>query len=615
MTRRLGLLASIAAPFAVAAALVVTTPAAAARTAAASPYPGGVWHPPAPSYSVVAQKNVLVPMDDGVRLVADVYYPANRSTGRRAPGRFPVLLTQSPYSVSLNATNLTSSTGPGAYFVERGYIFVSADVRGSGRSLDGVERFFSPRDAQDGVNLAMWASRLAGSNGKVGLQGCSYLGQTQLYTAARLGKLYGSRQPVKAMVPACIGGDVYRDVYTDNGIPAPAWVGAGLAGGSELGPTNELTMVPTYLQSQLGGDAAYDGRFWRDRDHVQQAADIIRARIPALLYDGWLDNGFGGLEMYAALQNAYFGRDRFGPLRPGDRVTGRYQALTGEWRHGGGLDYGIELQWYDTWLKGEDTGLPTHTATPLHVWERNRGWVSASSYPMTNRYTTYFLGVGRLASAPGRSGTTSLVWGPPSMSGTTVSYRSLPLRNGATLAGPSALAVAARSTNSNLELMADLYDVAPSGAATQITHGGLLGSLRRVDPQRSWRDGKGAAMRPFLSLRSATPVPAGKLVHYAIPLQPAVWSLAPGHRLELRLSTQADPQTCLQKLAQIEAPALGCVPRLTDLASLAGGSYSIALTGTRASALTVPLLPYRALPAARSGRTPTSDGVALPKQW
>ena len=469
---------------------------------------------------MIAQKNVLVPMDDGARLVADVYYPANPQTQARAAGRFPVLLTQSPYSGSVGATNLTSSSGPGAYFVERGYIFASVDVRGSGRSLDGEEQFFSPRDARDGVDMVMWAAHLSGSNGKVGLQGCSYLGQTQLYTAALLGKRYGRNQPVKAMVPACIAGDVYRDVYSDNGIPAPAWVGAGLVGGSLLGPSTEASMIPVYLQSQIGGDPAYDGKFWLDRDHVQQAADIVRAGIPALLYDGWLDNGFGGLEIYGALQNAYFHRDPFAPLRPGLPVSGRYQAITGEWRHGGGLDYGIELQWYDTWLKGAHTGLPTNTLTPLHVFERNRGWVSASSYPMTNHYTRFFLTGSGLSRTPKGQGVAHLTWGPPSQSGTTITFRSTPLADGATIAGPSAVTVAARSTGSNLELMADLYDVAPNGSAAQITHGGLMGTLRALDNARSWRDRNGLPMRPFMSLKGDTPVVPGVLTHYSIPLQP-----------------------------------------------------------------------------------------------
>jgi predicted acyl esterase len=610
MLRRPAIISSVIALFAMYGA-----PVFGATHHGSTPYPGEKWRPPAPRYSIVAKKNVLVPMDDGVRLVADVYYPADPQTQQRAPGRFPVLLTQSPYSIGLGSANLLSSTGPGAFFVQRGYIFASVDVRGSGRSVDGQSRFFSPRDGRDGVEMVMWAAHLPGSNGKVGLHGCSYLGQTQLYTAALLGKRYGRHQPVKAMVPGCIAGDVYRDVYSDNGIPAPAWVGAGIAGGTMLGVTNESSMIPVYLQSQVGGDSAYEGKFWLDRDHVEQAADIVRAGIPTLLYDGWLDNGFGGLELYAALQNAYFHRDRFAPLRPGQRVTGRYQAITGEWTHGGGLDYGIQLEWYDTWLKGERTGLPRHNPTPLHLFERNRTWVNAAAYPMTNHYTRYFLSPHGLVGRPAGNGSSTLTWGPRTQAGTTVSYRSSPLRGGATLAGPSAVAIAARSTGTNLELMADLYDVAPDGSSKQITHGGLMGTLRALDKSRSWRDANGLPMRPFMSLRRETPVEPGALIRYSIPLQPAVWSLAPGHRLELRLASMADPQMCLQKLSQIEAPVLGCAPRAIHVAQLIGTSYTIALTGTDASALTVPLLPYHSLARARSGKTPTSDGVMLPSQW
>src|SRR5947209_4241177 len=153
-------------------------------------------------------------MSDGVDLVVDVYYPA--TDGQPAPGRFPVLLTQTPYTLSIGLTGATSGTGPGDYFVQRGYIYVSADVRGTGRS-GGQGQFFGPRDAQDGVELVSWVAKLAHSNGVVGLHGCSYLGHTQLYTAAKLGR----RSPVKAMIPMCVSSDPYRDTYMENGVPAP----------------------------------------------------------------------------------------------------------------------------------------------------------------------------------------------------------------------------------------------------------------------------------------------------------------------------------------------------------------------------------------------------------
>jgi predicted acyl esterase len=236
---------------------------------------------------------------------------------------------------------------------------------------------------------------------------------------------------------------------------------------------------------------------------------------------------------------------------------------------------------------------------------------------MTDAYTRFYLASqGQLnRSAPIVAGHSALKWGPPQEAGTVLAYTSAPFAQGATLAGPAAVTVEARTSNTNFELMADLYDVAPDGTAVQITHGGLLGSLRELDRARSWRDGNGLSMRPFLALQHDVAVPPGRLVQYAVPLQPTVWSVAPGHRLRLQLSTQPDPKVCLAKLKAVEASSLGCAPRAAIIASLIGGRYRVEWSRLAASSLSLPLLGYHVLPATRSGTTPTSNGVALPLTW
>ena len=596
---------------AVAVAVVAVAPSArAAEPVVAKPttYPGGTWQPPGATYGVVSEGRTFR-MSDGADLWANVSYPA--IDGARAPGRFPVLLSQTPYSGSIGAAGTVSGAGPGDYFVERGYIYVLADVRGTGRS-GGSGGFFSERDAEDGRELVDQVAALDGSNGVVGLHGCSYLGHTQLYTAARLGP--GS--PVRAMVPACSGSDPYRTNYMENGIHAPAWEGAGLLGGTLLGPTIEAYMVPKYLESQAGGDTAYYGTFWRQRDHVDQADEIARTGIATLLWNGWNDSGFGGLELFTALQNASFGRKQFAPLRPGQRVTGRIQLILGDWSHGGGLDPGIELQWYETWLKGVDTGIETDTRTPLHVEDRvTHEWTNLASYPIAGRSTQYQLGTGSLgASSAAEPATDTLVWGPPQDGQGTVSYESAPLAAGATLAGPSAITVEVASTNTDLQLMADLFDVDTDGTETLVTHGGILGSLSRLDPQRSWTDDRGRPARPYLSLTEETPLVPGAFRSYVIPLQPTLWSIAPGNRLVLRLSTQADAARCFQKAAAITTSVVGCRARAVVQQRLAGGTYTIRLGGTHPSSLSLPLLPYGSLPATASGPTGTS-AAPLPLDW
>jgi predicted acyl esterase len=609
-SRRL-LVAGVAAALTAAMAVGSTASPVDHSPATQTPYPGGRWQPGPATYGITSQKNVHVRMSDGVQLVADVYYPASLTTGERVAQKFPVLLQQTPYTNTTGTEDTANGTIPGPFLITHGYIYVSADVRGTGRS-GGNGSFFGKRDALDGVELVHWAAKLPGSNGIVGLAGCSYLAQAQLYTAAKLGR----HSPVKAMLPECISGDVYRDTYFENGIPSLAWHGAGLASGTLLGPSIERYLATKYVESQRGGATAYDRYFWHIRDHLAQARAIVRTHIPALMWDGWDEPGFGGQELYAALQNAWAGRSPFARMRIGQRVTGRYQLIVGDWSHGGRLDPGIELEWFDTWLKHRDTGLQTRTHTPMHLAELpGDRWVNTATYPMTADYTRYFLGAdGVLARTPQSKGSGSLTYAPPQPDDT-LTFTTGRFAAGATVAGPIAASIYASSTTANLELMADVYDVAPDGTATQIAHGGILGSLRRRVKSRSWADADGRSIRPYLSLRADHPVPVGTMRRYDIPIQPAFWSLKPGHRLRIVLAAQPDPSVCITNGAKVVARVIGCLPRPAILATLAGGRYTIAWGGAERSAVNLPLLPYRVFATVRSGVTPTSGSTALPLDW
>jgi X-Pro dipeptidyl-peptidase (S15 family) len=152
---------------------------AAESASASTMWPGGSWTPPAATYGTKQDLQVAVPMSDGVELKADISYPTDLATGNRAAGPFPVLLTQTPY-VSKKPTD-------GDYFVQRGYIYVTAYVRGTLTS-GGSYGFFSERDSKDGAELVAWAAaKVQNSNGVVGLHGNSYMAITQLFTVAAAG--------------------------------------------------------------------------------------------------------------------------------------------------------------------------------------------------------------------------------------------------------------------------------------------------------------------------------------------------------------------------------------------------------------------------------------------
>jgi uncharacterized protein len=143
--------------------------ACAALALLAAAAPAQAWAPRPATYGVVKQTNVPVTMSDGVRLYADVVRPALKD-GSPAPGRFPVVLTQTPYNKSAPQLNFEND-----YLVERGYVQVIVDVRGTGSS-EGMWDSFGKREQRDGYELVQWVHSRARpwSDGRVALYGTSY---------------------------------------------------------------------------------------------------------------------------------------------------------------------------------------------------------------------------------------------------------------------------------------------------------------------------------------------------------------------------------------------------------------------------------------------------------
>ncbi|HEU5033537.1 MAG TPA: CocE/NonD family hydrolase, partial [Mycobacteriales bacterium] len=171
--RRLTALAATSAMLAAVSPAVGSVPGAAAATGSdtragaatltVGAAPSG-WQPRAATYGVHVTEDVPVTMSDGTVLRVNVYRPA-RDDGSPAPGRFPVILTQTPYNKSAPQLGFRND-----FLVEHGYVQVVADVRGTGSS-EGSWDSFGAREQKDGAELVRWAhSRERGwSNGRVGL--------------------------------------------------------------------------------------------------------------------------------------------------------------------------------------------------------------------------------------------------------------------------------------------------------------------------------------------------------------------------------------------------------------------------------------------------------------
>ena len=81
---------------------------------------------------MIEEKDVQVTVRDGIRIGVRIYRPDG-------PGPFPTLFAASPYRYDNNILPayplfLWRETGPIEWYVEQGYAYVHADVRGTGFS-------------------------------------------------------------------------------------------------------------------------------------------------------------------------------------------------------------------------------------------------------------------------------------------------------------------------------------------------------------------------------------------------------------------------------------------------------------------------------------------------
>ncbi len=567
-------------------------------------WPGGKWRPYLAVYGSTAVMHVPLVMSDGVTLVAAVTYPTNLANGARAAGKFPVLLAQNPYSqATLEGRTCDSLTGGrnqsgNDWYVARGYIFVSVCTRGTGKSGGTFDYFGTGRVAQDGKEMVYWAAeKLDGSNGAIGLTGCSYLGFNQLFTAAVLPK--GS--PVKAMAPFCAGAEQYREANMGSGLPTQtinlrATVFYNIIGkqGGEWGSSS-------YKNITESGELAYYGDYWKRSTPGILVSKIVESDIPMLLWSGWDDQyAQGSQELYAYLQNAYHGRPIYSPMRADATTTGRYQIVIGPWGHGGGIDRNLQLEWFDSLLKGQDTGM-VRTTTPMHIWDATAmQWINASSFPMTANYTAYYLGPGGSLSTalPATSGSSNLAWAQPTDAGSLLTYTSAPLENGATLAGPIGARLYASSSNTNLILIANLFDVAANGSATKLSSGYVLGSLAKQDPERAWSDKHGLPIRPYGIFDQDRPLTPEQVSPFDFWISPRLATIQPGHALRLVLSTQT-PQAECAKSVGVDP----CYPTQSQKQTLPG-TYKVMFSPSTASLVNLPLLPLNAFKPRGSGAIP-----------
>jgi hypothetical protein len=617
--------------------LVNLTPTLPQDVIAASTATDSKWKPEHAIYGTASRNNIAIKGAGGTIIRVNEIYPTTKD-GRPAKGKFPVVMTMTPYGKGSGGKSKPGSAqNSGGGSVTGGADNVVEDVRGTGNS-NGQFGLFDPIQQQDAIRVLHWAAHLPHSDGRVGTYGPSYLGIDQALLAGAVGK----HSPLKAIFPMVTANDSYRDTSFMGGLLDAEFsvTYLGLTGGlntanplldavSDTQTLEDLLNVTTDHANGLasfdaaftaetlgGGDSAYDQTYWKQRAPQGILERIVANRIPAFLVGGEFDIFQHGEPInYAELQNVWDHRSATAPMLANQPVTGRYQLIDGPWEHLNGSSVNVdslELEWFDTWLKHEHTGM-ARTRTPLHYYDLGTGrFDETTTYPFTNSTPTrlYLNGDNTLTTSPAiHPSSASLLWLPtgvpcgrpvdqwalggvsipshlvglvaPCADGDDlsqigpgeVSFTTAPFANAKAIAGPISATIYATSTTAETQWVAEVEDVTASGLSYPLTEGALLGSLRAVNPARSWTE-KGVTVLPYhpYTQASAKPVVPGQLTKYEIEIFPTLATIGKGDRLRVTLSTSDVPHL---------------LPLPSQLTELAGGSYSIKFSPRQRSSLNV----------------------------
>ncbi len=511
---------------------------------------------------MVVQRDLAVPMDDGLILRADVFRPPGA-------GPFPVIMSLGPYGKSLpfqsdwfasrwerllaghpeiadgsSCAQMNWETVDPERWIPLGYAVIRVDSRGAGRS-PGMLDLLSRREIRDFYLAIEWAGGLPWSNGRVGLCGISYYAMNQWLVAAL-------RPPhLAAILPWEGASDHYRDMSRHGGIfsngfferwyprqvlpmqhglgtagARSPWVSDGLASGPQTLPEAQLWELRT---DYLGGLRSHP---LDDSWHAERTADLGQIQVPLLSAANW-----GGLGLHS--RGNFEGFARAGSAAKWLEVhTGRHEEL---FYTAHGLD--LQRRFFDRFLKGANNGWDSEPPVMISVRHadgtiRRRG---ADSWPLPGtQWTRWHLDAAAAAlltsAAPPRDAASAAFDGL----GDGVTFTSAPLPAPLELTGPLVADLQVSADGDDADLFLTLRAFGPDGGEltfqgandprAPLSQGWLRLSHRAVDPARS------LPWRPWHSHLQAEPVSPGQVYPAAVEMWPTCVVLPAGYRLTLTVA-------------------------------------------------------------------------------
>jgi putative CocE/NonD family hydrolase len=493
---------------------------------------------------VLEERDVAVPMRDGVELRADVYRPDGD-----AP--VPAVLNRTCYDRSFSMTPPASIDPDVA--VEAGYALVCQDVRGQYGSPGDFYPFRYERD--DGYDSVEWVAAQPWCNGEVFMSGRSYSGATQWLAAAE--------QPphLKAVAPFVCGCSLYDGWIYQGGAFNYGfnlfWVQM-MSGVRVRGSMAEqyrhlpISEPPVLEQSPAGRfyhdwlEHPTDDEYWRE---FSIAGNHHLIKVPALIVGGWYD-----LFLAGAIENYRQLRDRAGT-----------RLLIGPWAHGStygaypdhafdpfeGKDKLDLAQLQIEFFRGElEAQAPVRIfVMGSNVWRDEPEWPLARARP-----ERWFLhtGGGLSVESPGDEQPDRYVYDPadpaPTIGGPTslpapfmrtnsgpmdqqrveeradvLVYSSEPLSQPLEVIGPLTVVLHAATSAHDTDFVAKLCDVGPDGVSMILAEGVL---------RARYREGYDAAR----------PVEPDRVYEYKIDLVATSNVFLAGHRIRVAITSSSFPR-------------------------------------------------------------------------
>lgn len=261
-------------------------------------------HYPGHGYTVIEdgdmifERDVAIPLRDGVTVYADVFRP-------RTEGQYPVVLGYAPFGkhphIDWDAAFPGADIPPGnspytafeapdpVVWTNAGFVIVNVDPRGI-RHSEGIAEFMTKREGRDEYDVIEWLGVQPWSNGNVGTNGVSYFSMSAYQAAAQ-------RPPhLKAVILFEALTDFYRDVKFHGGIP-----NFGMSHGW-MQMTSWSASAVEDMEAGMREHPLYD-EFWTSR-----VADLSRFDVPVFVVSSWANHGIhtrGTLEAWAGVASTH----------------------------------------------------------------------------------------------------------------------------------------------------------------------------------------------------------------------------------------------------------------------------------------------------------------------